>query len=258
MKALNLYPAIDLKAGKVVRLAHGDMDTATTYHEDPAAQAKQFEHAGFEWLHLVDLDGAFSGQSENAIVVRQILNSTNLKTQLGGGLRSLDAITHWLDAGLDRVILGTAAVKNPDLVVEAAQHFPGRIVVGIDAKNGEVKTDGWAGGSGHSVLDVARRFEDAGISAIVYTDIGRDGVLTGVNIEATQALATALSVPVIASGGVAGIDDIRKLTMITEFGVDGVIIGRALYDGKLNPSEALAACQSSNLEAAPTSGTSPC
>lgn len=240
MTALTLYPAIDLKGGKCVRLLHGDMDKATIYADDPAAQAAAFEQAGFHWLHMVDLDGAFAGNPENRESVMAILSATRLYTQLGGGIRNRAGIDAWLEAGLSRVILGTAAVKDPALVRDAAKACPGQIAVGIDAKNGMVATEGWDDVSGHTVLDIARRFEDAGVAAIIFTDIGRDGALTGVNEEATAALARALSIPVIASGGVAGMADIQALKPLP---VEGVIIGRALYDGRLDPSEALAAAE---------------
>lgn len=236
--ALTLYPAIDLKAGKCVRLVHGEMDSATIYNDDPVAQAGAFGQAGFDHLHIVDLDGAFTGKSENRAAVSAILAATSAVTQLGGGIRSMDAVAGWLEAGLGRVILGTAAVNDPNFVREAAKSFPGQVAIGIDAKDGRVKTDGWAGDTDHSVLDIAKRFEDFGIAALIYTDISRDGALRGVNVEATTALARAVSIPVIASGGVASIDDISALQAHDGL-IDGVIIGRALYDGRIDPRAAI-------------------
>lgn len=240
MNTLTIYPAVDLKEGACVRLLHGRMDAATVYNVDPAAQARLFEAAGYGWIHIVDLDGAFAGMSRNAASVQAILEATQLKAQLGGGLRSMAAVEHWLGLGTARVILGTAAVRDPDFVRAAAKAFPGRIVVGIDARDDRVKTDGWDGDTGHTPLEIAKRYEDQGVGAIVYTDIGRDGALTGVNVEATAALAEALSIPVIASGGVASVDDIRALRKAGG-GIEGVIIGRALYDGRIEPAKALAA-----------------
>ena len=243
---LTLYPAIDLKAGQCVRLLHGEMESATIYNDDPAAQALAFAEAGFDHLHIVDLDGAFTGKSENRAAVAAILKASPATTQLGGGIRTMEAVAGWLEAGLGRVILGTAAVNNPDFVREAAKAFPQQVAIGIDAKDGRVKTDGWAGDTDHSVLDIARRFEDFGITALIYTDISRDGALRGVNIDATAALAGAVSIPVIASGGVASLDDISGLQASQgqareqEKGViDGVIIGRALYDGRIDPRAAI-------------------
>ena len=240
MTALTLYPAIDLKDGACVRLLHGRMDDATVYNEDPADQAHQFKTAGFEWIHIVDLDGAFAGQSRNAQAVSAILGATGLRTQLGGGIRDMAAVEHWLGLGLTRVILGTAAVKDPAFVAEAARTFPGRIAVGIDAKEGRVKTDGWDGDTSHTPVEIAKRYEDQGVAAIIFTDIGRDGALTGVNVEATAALADAVAIPVIASGGVASINDIEALAKEGP-GLEGAIIGRALYDGRINPAEAVRA-----------------
>ena len=234
------YPAIDLKGGECVRLLHGEMDKATVYNAEPADQARQFADAGFAHLHIVDLDGAFTGRSENREAVAAILKTTGAKAQLGGGIRTMAAVEGWIEAGLDRVILGTAAVKDPAFVSEAARAFPGRIAVGVDARDGRVKTDGWAGDTSHTALDIGKRYEDRGVAALIYTDIGRDGALTGVNVEATAALAAALSIPVIASGGVAGAQDIAALAARPEK-IAGVIIGRALYDGRLSPADALAA-----------------
>lgn len=239
-RPLTLYPAVDLKAGRCVRLFQGRMDEATVYNEDPAAQAQAFEDAGFGWVHIVDLDGAFSGRSENGDAVAAICAGTGLKTQLGGGIRNMAAVKAWFDRGLTRLILGTAAVKDPEFVAEAAKAFPGRIVLGLDARDGEVRTDGWAGKTGHTPAEIARRFENHGIAAVIYTDIARDGALSGVNAEATAALAGTLAIPVIASGGVASVADIRALAAAHD-NIEGVVIGRALYDGRIDPAEALAA-----------------
>ncbi len=231
-----LYPAIDLKDGAVVRLLRGEMASATVFGEDPAAQARAFAAAGFEWLHLVDLNGAFEGRPVNRDAVRAILDAVELPVQLGGGIRDMATIERWLEAGVRRVILGTAAVKRPDLVREACRAFPARIVVGIDARAGRVAVEGWAEDSEVTALELARRFEDAGVTAIVYTDIERDGALQGVNVAATAELAAALSVPVIASGGIANLDDLAALLAVTESGIAGAIIGRALYDGRIDPA----------------------
>ena len=237
-----LYPAIDLKDGRCVRLLRGDMTRATTYAEDPAAQARTFEAAGCEWLHLVDLDGAFSGRSENAHAVRAILAALRVPVQLGGGVRDRAAIEGWLEAGIARVILGTAAVEDPALVREAARAHPGRVAVGLDARGGRVATRGWAEATEVDVLDLARRFEDAGVAALVHTDIDRDGAMGGPNVEATAALARAVSIPVIASGGVSSLDDLKRLR---DTGVvAGAITGRALYDGAIDLAGALAALRS--------------
>jgi len=235
-----LFPAIDLKDGRVVRLLRGDMAQATVFNEDPAAQAREFAAAGFAWLHLVDLNGAFAGRPVNGAAVEAILKAVDISVQLGGGIRDMATIERWLAAGVRRVILGTAAVKTPDLVREACRAFPGRIVVGIDARGGRVAVEGWAESSAAVALDLAQGFEDAGVAAIVYTDIERDGALAGVNVAATQTLAAALSIPVIASGGVASLDDIAALMAIAKDGVEGVICGRALYDGRIDPKSALA------------------
>ncbi|OCW57320.1 1-(5-phosphoribosyl)-5-[(5-phosphoribosylamino)methylideneamino]imidazole-4-carboxamide isomerase [Hoeflea olei] len=235
-----LFPAIDLKDGQCVRLKLGEMDTATVYNEDPAAQARAFEAQGFEWLHVVDLNGAFEGQSVNGAAVEAILKATTNPVQLGGGIRSLAHIENWLDKGLARVILGTVAVRDPDLVREACRLFPGRVAVGIDAKGGKVAVEGWAEASELGVIELARRFEGAGVAAIVYTDIDRDGVLTGINWESTIELADAVSIPVIASGGLASIADIVRLKMPDAARLEGAISGRALYDGRIDPAEALA------------------
>jgi phosphoribosylformimino-5-aminoimidazole carboxamide ribotide isomerase len=235
-----LFPAIDLKDGQCVRLVHGLMDQATVFNDDPAAQARAFEAAGFEYIHLVDLNGAFEGRPVNAGAVESILAAISIPAQLGGGIRDLATIEMWLGKGVARVIIGTAAVKYPGLVIEACRKFPGRIAVGLDAKGGRVATEGWADVSDLTVLDMARRFEDAGVAAIIYTDIDRDGALGGLNIEATVALADQISIPVIASGGLSSIEDLKKLIAANCSGIEGAISGRALYDGRLDPAEALA------------------
>lgn len=235
-----LFPAIDLKDGQCVRLVHGLMDQATVFNDDPAAQARAFEAAGFDYIHLVDLNGAFEGRPVNAGAVESILAAISIPAQLGGGIRDLATIEMWLGKGVARVIIGTAAVKHPGLVIEACRKFPGRIAVGLDAKGGRVATEGWADVSDLTVLDMARRFEDAGVAAIIYTDIDRDGALGGLNIEATVALADAISIPVIASGGLSSIEDLKKLIAANCSGIEGAISGRALYDGRLDPKEALA------------------
>jgi phosphoribosylformimino-5-aminoimidazole carboxamide ribotide isomerase len=237
-----LFPAIDLKDGSCVRLRQGDMAQATTFNEDPAAQARAFEMAGFEWLHIVDLNGAFEGRSANTPAIRSILSAIKIPAQLGGGIRDHAAISAWLDAGIRRVILGTIAVRNPALVKEAARAHPGRVAVGIDARDGLVAVEGWAETSSLSAIDLAKRFEDAGVAAIIFTDIARDGMLQGVNAAATAEMARAVSIPVIASGGVSGVADIEKL-MHAEAPIAGVVIGRALYDGRIRASEALAAAR---------------
>jgi phosphoribosylformimino-5-aminoimidazole carboxamide ribotide isomerase len=235
-----LYPAIDLKDGRCVRLERGEMAQATVFNDDPVAQARAFEAQGFTWLHIVDLNGAFAGKPVNAPAVEAILGSVSIPVQLGGGIRDLATVEMWLGKGVRRVILGTAAVKNPPLVREACQRFPGRIVVGIDARGGKVAVEGWAERSELDAIELARRFEDAGVAAIVYTDIDRDGVLQGINLSATAVLARATSIPVIASGGLAGIDDVEALLRPEYAILQGVIAGRALYDGRLDAREALA------------------
>ncbi|MEO0728859.1 MAG: 1-(5-phosphoribosyl)-5-[(5-phosphoribosylamino)methylideneamino]imidazole-4-carboxamide isomerase [Pseudomonadota bacterium] len=234
-----LFPAIDLKGGQCVRLRLGDMAQATVFNDDPAAQAMAFEAAGFQWLHIVDLDGAFSGQPENADAVDRILKQLTIPAQLGGGIRNLDTIEGWLTKGVRRVILGTIAVRDPELVREACRLFPGQIVVGIDAKAGKVAVEGWAETSELTALDLARRFEDAGVAAIVFTDIDRDGVLAGLNLDATIALANGVRIPVIASGGLASMADIDALCAPDARVLEGAISGRALYDGRIDPAEAL-------------------
>jgi len=235
-----LYPAIDLKDGACVRLLRGDMGQATVFNTDPAEQARTFQAQGFRWLHLVDLNGAFEGRPVNGDAVARILAAVDLPAQLGGGIRDLATIEAWLDRGIRRVILGTVALRDPDLVREACRRFPGRVAVGIDARNGRVAVEGWAETSDVTALDLALRFEDAGAAAIIYTDIDRDGALGGVNVEATAELASRLTTPVIASGGVASLDDLRALKAVEDKGVAGVISGRALYDGRIDPKAALA------------------
>ncbi|EKN00598.1 MULTISPECIES: 1-(5-phosphoribosyl)-5-[(5-phosphoribosylamino)methylideneamino]imidazole-4-carboxamide isomerase [unclassified Acidocella] len=241
---LTLYPAIDLKDGNCVRLQRGEMDQATVFGTDPGAQAAAWQAAGFGWVHVVDLNGAFAGKTENREAVESILKSVSVPVQLGGGLRDMAGIAAWLAAGISRVILGSAAAKNPALVREAAKAFPGRVAVGIDAKGGMVATEGWAETSDLPATQLAQRFEDAGIAAIIYTDIARDGMKTGLNLAETIALAKAVSVPVIASGGVASVADIiaLKAAAAQQPNLNGSILGRALYDGSLSPKEALAAC----------------
>lgn len=241
MSALNLYPAIDLKNGECVRLQQGDMARVTVFNADPAAQAKQWEAAGFKYLHLVDLDGAFAGKPANASAVKAIRQAVKLPIQLGGGIRDEATIESWLEAGISRVILGTIAVRNPDLVKHAAKRWPGRVVVGIDARSGRVAVEGWAEASDLDAIDLAKKFVDAGVAAIVYTDIDRDGLLKGVNVAATAAMARAVPIPVIASGGLAGIADLVALKHEAANGaaIDGAILGRALYDGRIDPAAAL-------------------
>jgi len=234
-----LYPAIDLKDGQAVRLVHGDMDQSTVFNDDPAAQARAFVDAGCTWLHLVDLNGAFEGKPVNAAPVEAILNSCDVPAQLGGGIRDMATIEAWLDKGLARVILGTVAVENPDLVREAARAFPGKVAVGIDARGGRVATKGWATETDVMVTDLAKSFEDAGVAAIIYTDIMRDGAMGGPNIDATAALARAVSIPVIASGGVSSLDDLIALKETQV--ISGAISGRALYDGAIDLAAALKA-----------------
>lgn len=235
-----LYPAIDLKDGNAVRLLRGEMDQATIFNTDPAAQAETFQAQGFEWLHLVDLNGAFAGSPVNGAAVESILKRVKLPTQLGGGIRDLETIGFWLERGLTRVILGTVAVKNPTLVKEACKAFPGHVAVGIDARDGYVAVEGWAETSSLKALDLALKFEDCGVAAIIYTDIDRDGALGGVNVEATADLASHLTTPVIASGGVSSLADLRALKEVEHTGINGVISGRALYDGRIDPAAALA------------------
>jgi phosphoribosylformimino-5-aminoimidazole carboxamide ribotide isomerase len=235
-----LFPAIDLKGGQCVRLVKGDLRAATVFNDDPAAQARLFEVQGFRWLHVVDLDGAIAGKAGNAAAVESILRAVAIPVQLGGGIRDAGSIERWLERGVRRVILGTAALANPALVREACRAYPGSIAVGIDARGGKVAVEGWTKTSEVPALELALRVEDAGVTAIIYTDIDRDGALTGVNVEATAALATRLETPVIASGGVASLNDIRALQRHESDGIEGVICGRALYDGRIEPKAALA------------------
>ncbi|UWQ05407.1 1-(5-phosphoribosyl)-5-[(5-phosphoribosylamino)methylideneamino]imidazole-4-carboxamide isomerase [Aliiroseovarius crassostreae] len=238
-----LYPAIDLKDGQCVRLLRGEMEAATVFNDDPAAQAKAFADAGCDWIHLVDLNGAFAGEPVNASAVESILAAIDVPAQLGGGIRDMATISTWIEKGLSRVILGTVAVENPDLVREAAREFPGKVAVGIDARNGRVATKGWAEETDVMVTDLAKSFEDAGVAAIIYTDINRDGAMQGPNVEATADLARAVSIPVIASGGVSSLDDLRALKSCGA-PLNGAISGRALYDGAIDLKEALGVLRS--------------
>lgn len=235
-----LFPAIDLKEGRCVRLKQGDMDQATIFNDDPAAQAATFESQGFQWLHVVDLDGAFAGKPMNAAAVEAILERVGFPVQLGGGIRDMKTVEGWLAKGIARVIIGTAAVRDPGFVREAAKAFPGKVAVGIDARDGFVAVEGWAETSALAADDLGRRFEDAGVAAIVYTDIARDGMLQGINWDGTIALAHALSIPVIASGGLASMADIERLCAPDAAILEGAITGRALYDGRIDPAAALA------------------
>lgn len=240
-----LFPAIDLKDGLAVRLEQGDMARATIFNRDPSEQALAFEQAGFEYLHIVDLDGAFAGKPVNGRAVDRILEATNIRVQLGGGIRDMATVDGWLNKGVNRVIIGTAAVRDPALVKEAAAKFPGKVAVGLDARDGKVAVQGWAESSELEALDIARRFEDAGVAAIIYTDIARDGMLKGLNIDATIALADAVSIPVIASGGFASIEDVKAMLEPRAKKLEGAIAGRALYDGRLNAADALALIRAS-------------
>jgi len=244
-----LFPAIDLKEGLAVRLQQGDMARATVFNRDPAAQARAFERQGFEYLHIVDLDGAFAGRPMNAAAVEAILGAVKIPLQLGGGIRDRATVEGWLGKGVARVIIGTAAVRDPALVKDAARAHPGRVAVGLDARDGKVAVEGWAETSELSALDIARRFEDAGVAAIVYTDVARDGMLKGLNLDATIALADAISIPVIASGGLASIDDVRALLAPRARKLEGAIAGRALYDGRLDAAAALAVLRSAQATA---------
>lgn len=241
--SLIVFPAIDLKGGQVVRLAEGDMDRATVYGDDPAAQALLFAEAGATHLHVVDLDGSFAGHAVNADAVEAVVRAFPGHVQLGGGIRNRASVDHWLALGVARIVIGTAALKDPEFVKAAARDCPGAIVVAVDARDGFVATDGWAETSDMSVLDLARRFEDAGVAALLFTDVGRDGLLKGCNVQATVDLARATNIPVIASGGVAGIADIRMLAIHAKDGIEGVITGRALYDGRLDLAAALSVAQ---------------
>jgi phosphoribosylformimino-5-aminoimidazole carboxamide ribotide isomerase len=240
VEAVILFPAIDLKDGVCVRLQQGDMARATVFNRDPAAQAQAFAAQGFEYLHVVDLDGAFAGKPMNAAAVERIVQSLSIPLQLGGGIRDLATVEAWLEKGITRVIIGTAAVRDPHFVKDAARRWPGRVAVGLDARDGKVAVEGWAQTSELTALEIARRFEDAGVAAIIYTDIARDGLLKGLNLEATIALADAVSIPVIASGGLASLEDVRQLLQPRARKLQGAIAGRALYDGRLDPSAALA------------------
>ena len=235
-----LFPAIDLKEGACVRLQQGDMARATVFNRDPGAQARAFEQQGFQYLHVVDLDGAFAGKPVNALAVQSMLNAVTMPVQLGGGIRDLKTIEAWLAKGLARVIIGTAAVRDPALVKDAAKTFPGRVAVGLDARDGKVAVQGWAETSQVTVLEIAQRFEDAGVAAIVFTDIARDGLLKGLNLDATIELAERIAIPVIASGGLASIEDVKALLAPRAKKLAGAIAGRALYDGRLDPAAALA------------------
>ena len=234
-----LFPAIDLKDGLAVRLEQGDMARATVFHRDPAAQAHAFETQGFQYLHIVDLDGAFAGKPVNAQAVEAMLKAVSMPVQLGGGIRDLRTVEAWLGKGITRVIIGTAAVRDPALVKSAAKQFPGRVAVGLDARDGKVAVEGWAETSQVTALEIAQRFEDAGVAAIIFTDIARDGLLKGLNLDATIALADAISIPVIASGGLASIEDVRAMLTPRAKKLAGAIAGRALYDGRLDPAAAL-------------------
>lgn len=235
-----IYPAIDLQKGKVVRLYKGDLTSATIYNDDPTDQAKIFEGQGFEWIHVVDLDGAAGGAPSEASIIRNILKTVNIPVQLGGGIRSHAHIDHWIDAGVSRVILGTAAVNNPDLVKEACKNHPGKIAVGIDARDGWVAVEGWVRESNMQAVTLAKEFEDAGVTAIIYTDIDRDGTGQGLNMASTIEIAKATSIPVIASGGVGSMEDLHAVKAACDHGVEGVIVGKAYYEGKINRLEALA------------------
>lgn len=243
-----LFPAIDLKEGRCVRLVQGDMEQATVFNDSPASQAASFAEQGFEWLHVVDLDGAFAGKPMNAQAVEGILAATNLPVQLGGGIRDLATVEAWLEKGVSRVIIGTAAVRDPDFVREAAKKHPGKVAVGIDARDGFVAVEGWAETSTLSAEELGKRFEDAGVAAIIYTDIARDGILTGLNIPMTLALAEAVTIPVIASGGLASLADIERLLQPDCARLAGAISGRALYDGRIDPAEALSAIRKARLQ----------
>jgi len=234
-----LFPAIDLKDGLCVRLQQGDPARATVFNRDPAAQAHTFESEGFRHLHVVDLDGAFAGKPMNGAAVERILETVGLCVQLGGGIRDMATVEGWLEKGVNRVIIGTAAVRDPALVKEAARKFPKRVAVGLDARDGKVAVEGWAATAELSALEIAKRFEDAGVAAIIFTDVSRDGMLKGLNLDATIALADAISIPVIASGGLASIDDVKQLTEPRAQKLEGAIVGRALYDGRLDAAEAL-------------------
>jgi phosphoribosylformimino-5-aminoimidazole carboxamide ribotide isomerase len=249
VEAVILFPAIDLKNGQCVRLEQGDMARATVFNLDPAAQALSFAAQGFEYLHVVDLDGAFAGKPVNAHAVEAMLAKVTIPVQLGGGIRDLKTVEAWLTKGVTRVIIGTAAVRDPALVKSAAKQFPGRVAVGLDARDGKVAVEGWAETSQVTALEIAQRFEDAGVAAIIFTDIARDGLLKGLNLEATVALADRISIPVIASGGLASIEDVKALLAPRARKLAGAIAGRALYDGRLDPAAALALIRNAQAEA---------
>jgi phosphoribosylformimino-5-aminoimidazole carboxamide ribotide isomerase len=239
LEAVILFPAIDLKNGEAVRLQQGDMSRATVFNKDPVAQARAFEGMGFQWLHLVDLDGAFAGKPVNARAVAGILKAVKMPVQLGGGIRNLQTVENWLSAGVKRVVIGTAAVRDPEFVKIAAKKFPGQVAVGIDARHGKVAVSGWAEDTAFEASEIAKLFEDCGVAAIIYTDVERDGMLQGLNLDSTIALADSVSIPVIASGGLASLDDIKKLIEPRAKKLEGAIAGRALYDGRLDPAAAL-------------------
>jgi phosphoribosylformimino-5-aminoimidazole carboxamide ribotide isomerase len=240
VEAVILFPAIDLKNGEAVRLQQGDMARATVFNTNPAKQAKAFEDQGFEWLHLVDLDGAFAGKPVNALAVAQILKTVKIPVQLGGGIRNMKTVEAWLGEGISRVIIGTAAVREPEFVKQAARQYPGKIAIGIDARGGKVAISGWAEETQLEATEVAKLFEGAGVAAIIYTDVERDGMLQGLNLDSTIALSEAVSIPVIASGGFASINDVKALLEPRAKKLEGAIAGRALYDGRIDPAEALA------------------
>ena len=244
-----LFPAIDLKEGLAVRLEQGDMARATVFNRDPAEQARLFAAQGFQYLHLVDLDGAFAGRPMNAAAVERILAAVKIPVQLGGGIRDRATIDAWLGEGVTRVIIGTAAVRDPELVKSAAKKFPGRVAVGLDARDGKVAVEGWAETSEITVLEIAQRFEDAGVAAMIFTDIARDGLLRGLNLDATIALADRISIPVIASGGLASIEDVKAMLAPRAKRLAGAIAGRALYDGRLDASAALAMIRNARADA---------
>ena len=241
---ITLYPAIDLKDGQAVRLLHGDFDKLTVYAPDPGGQARDFAESGCQWIHVVDLDGAVAGESRNSAAVQAILK-TGVKVQLGGGIRTMQTIESWLSLGISRIILGTVALKDPELVKDAASSFPGQIAVGADAREGMIAAEGWLETSEVKAIDLVRRFEDCGVAAVIFTDIARDGALSGVNARATSELASAVSIPVIASGGVRGIEDISACAALAHTGLEGVITGRALYDGRLDLKQALSVARGS-------------
>jgi phosphoribosylformimino-5-aminoimidazole carboxamide ribotide isomerase len=249
VEAVILFPAVDLKNGQCVRLEQGDMARATVFNLDPAAQARSFAAQGFEYLHIVDLDGAFAGKPVNAQAVEGMLKAVTMPVQLGGGIRDLRTVEGWLEKGVARVIIGTAAVRDPDFVKTAAKKFPGRVAVGLDARDGKVAVEGWAETSQVTALEIAQRFEDAGVAAIIFTDIARDGLLKGLNLDATIALADRISVPVIASGGLASIEDVKAMLAPRGKKLEGAIAGRALYDGRLDPAAALALIKSARAAA---------